>query len=68
MDCFDKRSYMGCSATFLVGNVDDHARLLVQATKECLDKAIAICGPNVPLKEIGRVIEYSFFFLNVSVF
>lgn len=50
------------SATFLVGNVDDHARLLVQVTKECLDKAIAICGPNVPLKEIGRVIEYSIFF------
>ncbi|KAI7907476.1 peptidase M24, structural domain-containing protein [Cokeromyces recurvatus] len=44
------------SATFLVGNVDEKGKALVECTKECLDKAISICGPNVPYKEIGRVI------------
>lgn len=46
-----------CSKTFLVGNVDEPGRKLVEVTKECLDKAIVICGPGVPLKEIGNVIE-----------
>ncbi|KAK9701235.1 hypothetical protein K7432_011809 [Basidiobolus ranarum] len=44
------------SATFLVGNVDDQGRELVQATKESLDLAVNICKPGVPFKEIGRVI------------
>ncbi|KAH8556860.1 peptidase M24, structural domain-containing protein, partial [Umbelopsis sp. PMI_123] len=48
------------SATFLVGNVDDPGRALVECTKAALDKAIAACGPGVPLKEIGRIIsEYA---------
>ncbi|KAI8062107.1 methionine aminopeptidase, merops subfamily M24 [Gongronella butleri] len=45
------------SATFLVGDVDQQGRDLVACTKEALDKAIAICGPDVPLTEIGRVIS-----------
>ncbi|KAF7729775.1 Methionine aminopeptidase 1D, chloroplastic/mitochondrial [Apophysomyces ossiformis] len=45
------------SATFLVGQVDDRGRALVECTKEALESAIAICGPDVPLKEIGRVIS-----------
>lgn len=44
------------SSTFLVGNVDEKGKALVECTKETLDKAIAICGPGVPLREIGRVI------------
>ncbi|KAI9487664.1 MAG: methionine aminopeptidase [Benjaminiella poitrasii] len=44
------------SATFFVGEVDEKGKALVECTKECLDKAIAVCGPNVPYKEIGRVI------------
>ncbi|KAI8066980.1 methionine aminopeptidase, merops subfamily M24 [Gilbertella persicaria] len=44
------------SATFLVGQVDEKGKALVACTKEALDKAIAICGPGVPYKEIGRVI------------
>ncbi|ORX47219.1 methionine aminopeptidase, merops subfamily M24 [Hesseltinella vesiculosa] len=44
------------SATFLVGDVDQQGRDLVACTKETLDKAISICGPKVPLSEIGRVI------------
>ncbi|KAG2224335.1 hypothetical protein INT45_006735, partial [Circinella minor] len=44
------------SATFLVGNVDSRGQELVKYTKECLQKAIAICGPGVPFSEIGEVI------------
>ncbi|CAO3622388.1 unnamed protein product [Mucor hiemalis] len=44
------------SSTFLVGNVDEKGKALVECTKETLDKAIAICGPGVPYREIGRVI------------
>jgi methionyl aminopeptidase len=40
----------------MVGDVDDRGKALVECTKETLDKAIAISGPNVPLLEVGRVI------------
>ncbi|KAI8342147.1 methionine aminopeptidase, merops subfamily M24 [Chlamydoabsidia padenii] len=45
------------SATFYVGQVDDQGKALVECTREALKKAIDICGPNVPLNEIGRVIS-----------
>ncbi|KAF9980890.1 hypothetical protein BGZ75_007864 [Mortierella antarctica] len=45
------------SATFLVGNVDQAGRELVERTKESLDAAIAICGPGVPLNRIGKTIQ-----------
>ncbi|KAJ3121793.1 Methionine aminopeptidase 1D, mitochondrial [Nowakowskiella sp. JEL0407] len=45
------------SATFLVGNVDEQGKHLTAVTKECLDKAISICGPGVPLTEIGDLIS-----------
>ncbi|MED6137418.1 Methionine aminopeptidase 1D, chloroplastic/mitochondrial, variant 2 [Stylosanthes scabra] len=45
------------SATFFCGDVDDEARKLVQVTKECLDKAISICGPGVEYKKIGKIIQ-----------
>lgn len=47
------------SATFLVGdNVDEKGKDLVECTRESLDMAIKLCGPNVPYKEIGRVIRF----------
>lgn len=30
---------------------------LIRVARECLDKAIAICGPGVPYGEIGKVIQ-----------
>ncbi|VVB09968.1 unnamed protein product [Arabis nemorensis] len=45
------------SATFFCGNVDEEAKKLVQVTKECLDKAISICGPGVEYKKIGKIIH-----------
>lgn len=46
-----------CSEMFLVGDVDGTGRRLVQTTYECLEKAMAICGPGVPVSEIGTPIE-----------
>jgi methionyl aminopeptidase len=45
------------NATFLVGDVDDDARLLVERTKEATRRAIAAVAPGRPLSVIGRVIE-----------
>lgn len=40
-----------------MGNVDERGRFLVDITEECLYKAIGICGPGVPLQQIGASIE-----------
>lgn len=46
-----------CSKTFLIGDVDDRGKELVQVTEECLDLAIKICGPDVPFNSIGSVVH-----------
>ncbi|KAF9437805.1 Methionine aminopeptidase 1D, chloroplastic/mitochondrial [Entomortierella beljakovae] len=45
------------SATFLVGDVDQAGKDLVERTKESLDAAINICKPGVPLNQIGKTIQ-----------
>jgi len=45
------------NATFCVGDVDAESQRLVQVTRECLDRAIAVVGPDVPMNEIGRAIQ-----------
>lgn len=45
------------NATFLAGNVDEESRLLVERTKESLDRAIKAVMPGRPINVIGRVIE-----------
>ena len=45
------------NATFLVGEVDDEARLLVERTKEATRRAIRAVQPGRPISVIGRVIE-----------
>ncbi|DBA76456.1 TPA: Methionine aminopeptidase 1D, chloroplastic/mitochondrial [Trebouxia sp. C0005] len=45
------------SKMFLVGNVSEKAQDLCRVTKHCLDEAIKICGPGVPIKEVGKVIH-----------
>lgn len=42
---------------FLVGDVDEKGRLLVDTTEECLYKAISLCGPGVPFNRIGACID-----------
>jgi methionyl aminopeptidase len=45
------------NATFLVGEVAEDARLLVDRTREATRRAIAAVAPGRPLNVIGRVIE-----------
>lgn len=35
-----------CSAMVCVGNIDENARFLVDATKQCLDEAVELVGPG----------------------
>jgi methionyl aminopeptidase len=42
--------------TVVVGEVDEASKQLVKVTYECLHKAIAICKPGTPYREIGEVI------------
>lgn len=45
------------NATFLVGDVDEESRLLVERTQEALHRAIKAVRPGREINVIGRVIE-----------
>ncbi len=45
------------NATFLVGDVDDDSRLLVERTREALARGIKAVAPGREVNVIGRVIE-----------
>jgi methionyl aminopeptidase len=45
------------NATFLVGEVDEEVRLLVERTREATRRGIAAVAPGRPINVIGRVIE-----------
>ncbi|MBS2938563.1 type I methionyl aminopeptidase [Nocardioides sp. J2M5] len=45
------------NATFLAGDVDEESRLLVERTRESLDRAIKAVKPGRRVNVIGRVIE-----------
>jgi methionyl aminopeptidase len=45
------------NATYLVGEVDDASRRLVDVTRECLDRGIAAVAPGRPFSDIGKAIE-----------
>ncbi|TPX32484.1 hypothetical protein SeMB42_g07608 [Synchytrium endobioticum] len=45
------------SATFLVGDVDEHGRNLVHTTRRALDLGISVCRPGVPFAAIGAAIQ-----------
>ncbi|XP_065224745.1 methionine aminopeptidase 1 [Planococcus citri] len=52
------REYHGdLNETFLIGNVSDVAKKLVQTTHECLQKAIEAVQPGEKYREIGNVIQ-----------
>lgn len=44
-------------ATFCVGNTPEEARLLVERTREAVQRAIKAIAPGRPISVIGRVIE-----------
>ncbi|MGL5823840.1 MAG: type I methionyl aminopeptidase, partial [Nocardioides sp.] len=58
----DITAYLGgvhgdTNATFFAGEVDEVSRLLVERTKEALDRAIRAVRPGRTISVIGRVIE-----------
>jgi len=46
-----------CNATYFVGEVAEESRLLVERTRESLDRAIKAVRPGRQINVIGRVIE-----------
>lgn len=46
-----------CSRTFLVGDVNDVGKKLVEENHKALMKAIEICAPGQKFNEIGKVIQ-----------
>lgn len=48
--------HAGTSATYICGIVDVSVRQFVEVTRDCLDTAIAICGPGVDFRDIGAII------------
>jgi len=46
-----------CSATYLVGEVDEAGRRLVQVARECLAQGISAVKPGRPVSDIGKAIE-----------
>ena len=46
-----------CSATFLVGHVDEESRRLVDVTRRCWEAGIAAVQPGRPISDIGRAIQ-----------
>jgi methionyl aminopeptidase len=45
------------SRMVMVGEVSEEKRRVVEASRECLKRAIAVCKPGAPIWHIGRVIE-----------
>nr|XP_012317799.1 methionine aminopeptidase 1D, mitochondrial isoform X1 [Aotus nancymaae] len=46
------------SETFLVGNVDECGKKLVEVARRCRDEAIAACRAGAPFSVIGNTISY----------
>jgi methionyl aminopeptidase len=44
--------------TYLVGNVDEKGKKLVQCAYECLQKAVAVCRPGVMYRDLGAIIQH----------
>jgi len=55
------------SQTFLVGDVDESGRELVQITNQALEQAIAACGPGKHFRDIGKAIHNLLRDINYSV-
>ncbi|XP_045614457.2 methionine aminopeptidase 1D, mitochondrial isoform X1 [Procambarus clarkii] len=46
-----------CCETYLIGNVDEAGRHLVEAARRCRDAAVSICAPGVPFAAIGTKVK-----------
>ena len=60
VSCFLNGYHGDTCRTFIAGGAeatDEEGRRLFSITKQCLDDAIRICGPGVPISRIGDVIQ-----------
>ncbi|GAB5412063.1 MAG: methionyl aminopeptidase [Chlamydiales bacterium] len=50
--------YFGdCSEMAIIGEIDEEKQLVIDVSRECLKRSIAILKPGVMVSEIGKVIE-----------
>jgi methionyl aminopeptidase len=49
--------YGDVSKMVAIGNISEEKQRVIKASEECLNNAISICKPGLPIYEIGNVIE-----------
>jgi methionyl aminopeptidase len=49
--------YGDCSGMITIGQISEEAQRVVDVSRECLDRAIAILKPGIEVREIGEAIE-----------
>ncbi|KAF7304860.1 Methionine aminopeptidase [Mycena kentingensis (nom. inval.)] len=47
------------NGTYPVGEIDEESAKLIATSRECLDKAIAICKPGALIRDIGKIMRVS---------
>ncbi|MEF9497400.1 methionyl aminopeptidase [Chlamydia sp. 04-14] len=57
VSCIVDGYYGDCSRMVMIGDVSDIKKRICQASLDCLNAAIAVLKPNLPLYEIGEAIE-----------
>tara|TARA_B100000780_G_C21004355_1_gene401963 strand:+ start:115 stop:948 length:834 start_codon:yes stop_codon:yes gene_type:complete len=57
VSCFLDGYHGDASRMYAVGNVDEAGQKLIRVTKECMDEAIAACGPGVDITIVGDIIS-----------
>ncbi|AEB41058.1 methionyl aminopeptidase [Chlamydia pecorum] len=57
VSCIVDGYYGDCSQMVMIGEVSEEKKLVCQASLECLNEAIAILKPDLPLCKIGEAIE-----------
>jgi len=46
-----------CSQMVAIGEISEEKKRVLEVSRECLARSIAICKPGVPIRQIGDVIE-----------
>ena len=57
VSCFLDGFHGDASRMYAVGELDESGKKLISVTKQCMDEAIAACGPGVDITVIGDVIS-----------
>jgi methionyl aminopeptidase len=57
VSCIANGFFGDCSRMVTIGTISKEKQLVVDVSKECLTRAIAVCRPKAYLWEIGQVIE-----------